>query len=139
MRDFLIFLVVLAIVFFAVGEWRGWYLGVPSSTPVFVYKKDYTSETSRRTINVDALPIRVSGRVSQGIVRVEIIYERPSSFQQGTRGEAAEQIFEEVYRQGQSIAINEVFDAGGGIYTIVLHFEEATGLFRLRLPPSSQL
>ncbi len=141
MRDFLIFLVVLAIVFFAVGEWRGWFLGVPSSTPIFVYKKDFTALTTRRTINQNGMAVRVTGRVQNGSVTIFVVYENRGSFQEGTDGSIREDaiVFEETYRVGQTIAINELFEEGVGFYQIRMVFEDATGLFRVILPQASQL
>ena len=75
----------------------------------------------------------------RGTVTVEVLYEQPGSFQEGTRGARERQVFEEVFSEGQRIAINQTFESGTGIYTVLLHFEDATGLFRVRLPKSSQL
>lgn len=141
MRDFLVFLVVLAIVFFAVGEWRGWYLGVPGSTPIFVYKKDHRTETMRRTLNVNNLPVDLRGTVRRGNVKVEIVFEDRGSFQEGTEGQLRGRVvlFEQEYRAGQRIVVNEAFTAGVGFYLIRMTFEDASGNFRLKVPPASTL
>ncbi len=139
MRDFVVFVVLLTVVFFGVGEWRGWYLGVPAQTPIFVYKKDHAAQTTRRTINRDDLPLTLSGKVSRGEVDVEVIFEQPESFQTGATARPPRTLFEQTYRQGQRIAITEDLDAGRGIYRVVLTFHDATGLFRLGLPTSSEL
>ena len=139
MRDFLIFLAVVAAIFFGVGEWRGWYLGVPSQTPMFVYQKDYVAEASRRTINRDELPVKLVGRVRQGRVTVAVVYEDVGSFQAGRAAGGSEVVFEETYREGQLIALNESFEEGRGIYRVRLDFDDATGVFRLELPKAAEL
>lgn len=41
MKTLLGWIVVLSVIFFGVGEFAGgWYLGVPSQTPLLVYKKN---------------------------------------------------------------------------------------------------
>ena len=141
MRDFLIFLVVLTIIFFAVGEWRGWYLGIPGQTPIVVYKKDHMAQTTLRTINQNNLPMNLTGTVRRGLVKVEVIFEDRGSFQDGTEGQLRGRVvmFEEEYRSGQRIVINEAFVAGVGYYIVRLTFEDASGTFRMTLPKSSQL
>lgn len=139
MRDLLGFLLVLAAVFFIVGETRGWYLGVPTQTPVLLYKKDFTAETTRRTVMRDDMPVSFSGQVRRGEVTVTVRYEQPSSFQTGQAGRAPVTLFERSYRQGENIALNEVFDAGGGIYTVEANYQDATGLFRVGMPGGSEL
>ena len=81
MRGFITFLIILAIVFFAVGETRGWYLGYPTQTPILVYKKDHTAETSRRTLSRTDMPVRFTGEVQRGSVHLEVRYQRPSRSQ----------------------------------------------------------
>ena len=139
MRGFLTFLVILAIVFFAVGETHGWYLGVPSHTPVFVYKMTATGEASRHTFNVDALPVKLMGTVRHGSVEVKVVFQRPSSFQSGTAAGPKDTLFDQTYQTGDHIAIDRSFKGGQGDYSVVLSFTDATGLFRLNLPPESEL
>jgi len=139
MREFLGFVLFAAIVFFAVGETVGWNVGVAGSTPVFVYKRDGGASTARRTIQRDAMPIEVEGRVRDGQVRVQIVYQDTGSFQTNRSAEPPELVFEETYQRGQRIAIDEVFDEGRGEYTIDLTFSGATGLFRVVVPDNSQL
>ncbi len=139
MRGFLTFLVLLVIVFFAVGETHGWYLGVPSHTPVFVYKMTATGEAGRHTFNVDAMPVRLTGTVRHGSVEVKVIYQRPESFQSGTPAGAADTLFDRTYQTGDRIAIDEDFKGGQGDYTVQLQFNDATGFFRLFLPTEAQL
>ncbi|UCH26742.1 MAG: hypothetical protein JSV66_03590 [Trueperaceae bacterium] len=127
------------VVFFGVGEWRGWYLGVPAQTPMFIYKKDHVALATRRTINTEHLPFEVSGKVQRGNVKLEVLYELTASFQNRTKGAPERSLFEQVYTKGQTIAINERFEAGKGIYRVRLTFSDATGLFSLKLPTSSQL
>lgn len=139
MRDFLLFLLFLAAIFFVVGEWRGWHLGIPSQTPVMVYKSTSATRATRRTINTDHMPVRVSGRVRAGELTVRVIYTDMGSFQNSTAGRAPDEIFEETYRAGQMVTLNEVFDEGRGQYQIVMEFRDATGVFGVDLPTSSQL
>lgn len=139
MRQLLVFAAVLAIVFFAVGEWRGWYLGIAGQTPILVYKKDHVAEIDRRTITLDHLPVTISGEVRNGTVRVTVIYERPASFQTGAAALPAQTVLERSFAAGQEITIDELVQEGQGDYTIRLEFEDATGLFRVRVPPAAQL
>ena len=139
MRDFLLFLLFLAVIFFVVGEWRGWHLGVPAQTPVMVYKSTSTARATRRTINRDQMPVGVSGRVRNGEVTLRVIYRDTGSFQTNTAGREPEEVFEETFRMGQVIGLNEVFDEGRGEYQIVLEFRDATGVFGVDLPTSSEL
>ena len=52
---------------------------------------------------------------------------------------ALDHLGDEAPNQGQMIAINEVFDAGRGVYSVMIHFDDATGLFRIKVPKSSDL
>jgi len=139
MRGFITFLVIAAIVFFAVGETHGWYLGIPSHTPVFVYKMSAEGQATRQTFNVDALPVHLTGSVRHGSVAVKVIFQRPESFQSGKSSGPDDTVFEQTYQKGQRIAIDRSFQAGKGDYTVVLIFKDATGLFRLRVPNENQL
>ncbi len=48
-------------------------------------------------------------------------------------------VFERTFQQGQRIALNELVDEGRGNYRTELLFENATGVFNLKLPNSSEL
>jgi len=139
MREFLGFVLFAAIVFFAVGETVGWNVGVAGSTPVLVYKRDGGASTARRTVQRDAMPVEVAGRVRDGQVRVQIVYQDTGSFQTNRSAEPPELVFEETYQRGQRIAIDEEFGEGRGEYTIELTFIGATGVFRVTVPDNSQL
>jgi hypothetical protein len=139
MRDLLGFLLVLAAVFFVVGELRGWYLGVPTQTPILLYKMDHVAETSRRTVMRDDMPVSFSGLVRRGAVTVAVTYERPASFQTSAQGRPQQTVFERTYRAGEQIALNEVFALGGGVYRVKVTYQDATGLFRLDMPGGSDL
>jgi len=139
MRGFLIFLVLLVIVFFAVGETHGWYLGLPSHTPVFVYKMTARGQATRQTFNADALPVRLTGSVRHGNVEITVIFQKPESIQSNKQAGPQDTIFDRTYQAGDRIAIDQSFKSGKGDYTIVLQFNDATGLFRLRLPNENQL
>lgn len=134
MRGLLTFLIVLAIVFFAVGETRGWYLGVPGQTPIMVYKKDHFAETTRRTLQRTDMPVRFTGEVKRGAVTVVVGYQKPGSFQTNQAAGAERKLFEETFRAPQRIAIDRIFESGGGVYTVTVTYEDATGMFKLEVP-----
>ena len=138
-KDFLVTCVVLAVIFFAVGEWRGWYLGVASQTPMYVYKKDYVAQATRKTINSDDLPFEVSGNVQQGSVTVAVFYERPFSIQTGAPALPERKVFEQTYSRGERIDLERVVSEGRGVYRVQLRFDDATGLFRMSLPTAAEL
>lgn len=139
MRDFLGFLVFGLIVFFVVGETVGWNVGIAGQTPVLVYKRDGSALASRRTVMSDAMPVTVEGRVRDGDVVLRVVYEDTGSFQTNQAGEPPELVFEETYRRGQRIAVDEVFEEGRGVYRVELTFRAATGVFRVGLPDGSEL
>ncbi len=139
MRDILIFLLFIVAVFIGVGEWRGWYLGIPGTTPVLVYKMDHRAVVERRTISRTDMPIRMEGRVRQGTVTVQVTYERPPSIQTNAQPLPERVVFEQVYRAGQRIVLNQTFDEGGGVYRIRVTYADASGNFTFTLPTSSQL
>lgn len=139
MRDFLGFLVFGLIVFFVVGETVGWNVGIAGQTPVLVYKRDGSALASRRTVMSSGVPVTVEGRVRDGDVVLRVVYEDTGSFQTNRAGEPPELVFEETYRRGQRIAVDEVFEEGRGIYRVELTFRAATGVFRVGLPDGSEL
>ncbi len=139
MRQFLVFLVVVAVALFAIGEWRGLYLGILGQTPVVAYKTDHTAQSSRRTINASSLPVNLSGTLRDGTLVVRVTYERATSFQTGAAAQARETVFERTYRRGERVALNELIQEGTGTYTVWLEFGQATGWFRLRLPTGAEL
>lgn len=139
MRDFLVFCVVTGVLFFGVGEWRGWYLGIPSQTPMFVYKKDHVASATRRTINLREMPVRVTGSVQEGEVTVVVFHERPFSYQTSQPAKPETKVFERKFSRGQRIAINESIDQGYGFYRVALEFEDATGYFSMKLPTNAEL
>lgn len=139
MRDLFVFCIVLGVLFFGVGEWRGWYLGVASQTPVYVYKKDFVTHATRRTINRDSMPLVVSGDVQRGNVTVSVFFERPISFQTSQQPQPEQKVFERTFSRGQRIDLDQVLAEGHGIYRVQLRFDDATGLFQVRLPTSAQL
>jgi hypothetical protein len=139
MRGFLTFVILVVVVFFAVGETHGWYLGIPSHTPVFVYKMTATGQASRQAFTAEAIPVLVSGSVRHGSVEVKVIFQRPESVQKNMPAGPQDTIFDRTYQTGDRIAIDQTFKAGQGDYTVVLQFNDATGLFRLRLPNENLL
>lgn len=139
MRDFLIFVVLATIAFFAIGETAGWQLGVPGQTPVYVYKQDGIATAERRTIRANAMPIEVSGRVRDGSVAVRVVYQDLGSFQTNRPADDPEVLYEEVFPEGRAIALERLFEEGAGEYSVELRFSGATGLFRMPMPNSSEL
>lgn len=139
MRELFGFLVFLTIVFFVVGETVGWNVGVPGATPVGLYKRSGTITAERATVRASGMDLGVSGRVRNGEVEVEIVYQDTGSFQAQRAPEPAETIFERTYRRGERIAIDELFDEGRGDYRVTLRFLDATGLFTIRFPSNVDL
>lgn len=139
MRDFLIFVAILAALFFGIGEWQGWYLGIPGQTPVFVYKKDAVGELTRRTVNRNDFPFEVTGTVRRGKVTVEGYYQQGASFQANTPAGSEQRVFKQEYGEGQRIDLQDAMRQGTGYYRIRLVFEDATGLFRVGVPRGSEL
>jgi hypothetical protein len=139
MRDVLGFLVFGLIVFFVVGETVGWNVGVAGQTPVWVYKRDGTASAQRRTITRGDMPVEVEGRVRDGQVDVTVVFEDRGSFQTNRAPDPASVVFEESFRSGQRIAIDEVFEEGRGSYLVELRFHGATGVFRVRMPTGTEL
>lgn len=139
MRDIVIFFLFIAAVFLGVGEWRGWYLGVPGSTPVIVYKMDHRAVTERRTVNRDDMAMAMAGQVRRGSVTVQVTYERPISIQTGAAPLPERVVFEQVYRTGQRVNIDQIFDEGPGVYRLRVTYVDVTGNFTFRFPSASQL
>jgi hypothetical protein len=139
MRGFLMFVVFLAAVFFGVGEFKGWTVGIPSQTPLMVYKSDSWLGATRRTVNRQDFPFTISGKVNAGKVRVEGYYELPTSFQSGKAGKPEKLVFEEEFGKGQTISISETLKNGQGQYRLRILFEEATGVFRVKVPKGIEL
>ena len=139
MRGLITFLIIVLIVFFAVGETRGWYLGFPTQTPILVYKQDHTAETSRRTLSRTDMPIRFTGEVRRGSVQIEVRYQRPSSFQTSSGAGPEQVVFDQTWTRGQRIAFDRLFELCGGIYTVEVTYTDATGIFRLEMPDGIEL
>ena len=139
MRGLITFLIIVAVVFFAVGEARGWYLGYATQPPILVYKKDHVADTSRRTLSRTDMPVRFTGEVRRGSVHLEVRYQRPSSFQTSSGAGAEQVVFEQTWTRGQRIAFDRLFELGGGVYTVYVTYTDATGLFRLNMPDGIEL
>ena len=141
MRTLLGWLVVLAVVFFGVGEFAGgWYLGVASQTPVLVYKKTVAKAVTRRAQSATELPFEVNGVLQSGTLTVQGIYERPESFQNPDAASSAAQVyFTQTFPAGRPIHISETLRQGAGIYTVRLIFRDATGRLSVAVPNNSAL
>ena len=131
MRPLLQFLGFCFIVFFTVGELQGWYIGVPPSSPMLLYKMDREVNIRRDVRLEDDFSFDLRGQVRDGSVEVEAFYEIPSSFQQGTQGKSAKKVFDEVYSTGETIDISKILKAGQGRYTVRIVYQDTTGVFRL--------
>ena len=139
MRPLLQFVGFCFIVFFIVGEFQGWYLGLPPQTPMYLYKMDKTVNITRDTHFNDALDLNMRGRVRRGNVTVEVYFEVPPSFQANSAGIAPKLIFSEAFYVGQTVSIFDTLDEGKGRYTLRIHYQDATGSFTLKLPSENQL
>jgi hypothetical protein len=139
MRGLLMFVVFLAAVFFGVGEFKGWTVGIPAQTPLMVYKSDSWLGATRRTVNRQDFPFTVSGKVNAGKVRVEGYFEVPTSFQSGKAGKPEKLVFEEEFSKGQTISIIETLKNGQGQYRLKILFQDATGVFRVKVPKGIEL
>lgn len=139
MRDLVIFLLLVAAVFIGIGEWRGWYLGVPGTTPVVLYKMDHRAVTDVRTVTRSDMPIRVEGRVRRGTLTVAVTHERPTSFQTGEPALPERVLYEGTFNRGQRVMLNDLFDAGRGIYRVRMTYADVSGIFRFTFPRPSEL
>ena len=141
MRGLIQFAVFLAIVFFVVGEFLGgWYVGVPPQTAMYVYKKTTTATVTRRTLTSKEFPFSIEGRLDRGTLTVEGIFERPSSFQDGTIKPLAPKVyFTETFSEGERINISKVLKQGAGIYTLRFIYNDASGTVRIDVPSNHEL
>lgn len=139
MRPLLQFFGFCFIVFFAVGELQGWYVGVAPQTPMFLYKQDQTVNVKHDVELDKGLTFDLEGQVRHGKVRVEAYFEVPPSFQQGTQGKAARLVFEEEFSTGQHISLEETLNNGRGRYTVRIIYRDAIGIFKLGLPEGGTL
>src|SRR5690606_36425145 len=105
-----------------------------TQTPILLYKMDHVAETSRRTVMREDMPVRFSGLVRRGSVSVTVLHERPARFQPGAQGRPETTVFERTYRTGEQIALNEVFQPGGGECRLEVAYQAAPGVFRLHMP-----
>lgn len=117
--------------FFIVGEWQGWYVGFPPSSPMFLYKMNREVNIRRDVRLEDTFSFDLSGRVRDGMVQVEAYHEIPPSFQQGTQGQKAKKVFEQVFSPGEQIDLSKVIKSGQGRYTLRIIYQNTTGVFRL--------
>ena len=140
MRGSIQVLAAAVIIFFGVGEFLGgWYAGVAPGTPVLVYKKTHTTTLTRRVAG-DTFTFSLDGEVRGGAVTVEGLYERPASYQ--NPGQAAlppRREFGKRFGPGERVNVKETLKAGAGVYRVRVTFEEATGLFHIRVPAASEL
>jgi hypothetical protein len=138
MRDLVIFIVLLVVIFFGVGEWRGWYFGNPPQTAMFLYKKDYVHEQEWEIRSIDNLPFEFKGKVGRGTVDVQVYYERRKSLQDNNAPIIPKrQIFQQEYRVGETIALDEVFRQGIGQYSVLITFSDASGTFNMEVPSAN--
>lgn len=141
MSSWVKWLAFLTIVFFGVGEFAGgWYLGVPPQTPMMVYKKTTSKQLTRRTLLSNEFPFSVDGTLQSGTLTVQVVYERPASFQNMNAKPLAPKLyFEETFTSDSPVHLAETMKNGPGIYTIRLVFEDATGRVSVDVPMNSEL
>lgn len=138
MKGFFQFAIVAAIIFFGVGEWRGWNVGVMPQTPLFLYKTTSSRSTVRRITGfAPGLEFNLSGQLSRGSMRMVVTFERPDSVQTA-RDDAVplEQVYEIEFLANQPIVASEFLELGTGFYRFRLFFNDATGRVSLDLPTS---
>jgi len=136
-RGLIQFAIFIAAIFFIVGNFfGGWYLGILPQTQAFLYKKTYTATVTRRAISRSDLPFTIKGKLSDGSVTLQAIYEKPTSFQNPNRKAIAPKVyFEETFEANQPILISEELELGQGVYRIRLQFTDATGRIEVEVPP----
>lgn len=140
MRGLLTFALILVVIFFGVGEWRGWLLGLPSQTPFLVYKMTTVHTQERRARTASEFTFSLEGRLRRGRLVVEGSYERPGSFQTpGQQAQPERIVFRDEFHAGDPVQVNQRMSQGSGIYRVRMRFDDATGTFRLQLPPGHQL
>jgi hypothetical protein len=138
MRDIVIFLLLIVAVFIGIGEWRGWYLGVPG-THARRRVQDGPPRGHRRP---HRHPLRHAdphgGSRAPWTVTVEVTHERPASFQTGeARSRSASCTSRPSARARGSRS--DVFEAGRGIYRVRVTYADVSGTFRFTLPAPSEL
>jgi hypothetical protein len=139
MRALLQFLGFCFIVFFVVGEFRGWYVGMATQTPMLLYKGSQAIEVTRDVLYEDQFDFDLRGKINDGTVRVEAFFEIPPSFQTGTAGKAPKKVFDEEFGTGQDIQLNEILKSGKGRYTVRILYENVTGIFRMNASGQGRL
>jgi hypothetical protein len=139
MRALLQFLGFCFIVFFIVGEFRGWYVGMATQTPMLLYKGSQAVEVTRDVLYEDQFDFDLRGKINNGNVHVEAFFEIPPSFQAGTTGKAPKKVFDETYSIGQDIQLNEILKSGKGRYTVRIIYENVTGIFRMNASGQGRL
>lgn len=139
MRALLQFLGFCFIVFFVVGEFQGWYVGMATQTPMLVYKMDKAVEVTRDVLYEDQFDFDLRGKVNDGTVRVEAFFEIPPSFQAGTAGKAPKKVFDEEFSTGQEIQLDKILKSGKGRYTVRILYEDVTGIFRMNASGQGRL
>jgi hypothetical protein len=139
MRPLLQFAGFCFIVFFAVGELQGWYVGMPPNTPMYLYKMDKTVNIVRDVKYADELDVSMNGKVNRGSVLVEVFFEIPPSFQNGSTGTKPKLLYSEEFYVGQRLNVAEYIKKGKGRYTVRLTYNDVTGTFKLKLPRESEL
>ncbi len=138
MRDNIIGLIVLTGVFFGIGEWRGWNIGLAGQTPIFVYKKVAQSRVVRRVRVEDSLPFHLNGQIKNGDLTVKGFFKTAANFETSAREGKEKLLFKQNFVKGQKIDLEKVLRAGKGIYIIELDFHETTGLFNLKVKKAAK-
>lgn len=139
MKELLGFVAVMAGLFFGVGEFKGWTLGLPSQMPVMVYKSDGNVTAERRLTTATQLPFEMTGQVKRGSVTVQAFHQTAGSYQQQKAAGKEQAVFEQTFTKGETINLKEILANGNGNYRIEFKFNDATGVFNVDLPKGSEL
>lgn len=138
MRDNIIALLVFVGLFFGIGEWQGWNIGIAGHTPTLVYKKDAQVRVVRRVRVDNELPFRFKGTLRDGSLIVKGIFKTAANFETNAREGKDKLIFKEEYHKGDKINIEHTLQSGKGVYVIELDYKEATGFFNLDVAKTRQ-
>lgn len=138
MKDNIIGLVVLIGIFFGIGEWQGWNIGMAGHTPVLVYKKDAQVRVIRRVRVDNELPFSFKGTLNNGDLIIKGFYKTPANFEKNTLEGKDKLIFQEEFHKGDKVNIEHILKSGQGIYVIEMDYKEATGFFNLNVAKTRQ-
>ncbi len=138
MRDNIIALLVFLGIFFGIGEWQGWNIGLAGNTPTLVYKKDAQVRVVRRVRVDDQLPFTFKGNLSDGDLIIKGFFKTAANFETNAHEGKDKLIFKEEFHKGDKVNIEHILKSGKGVYVIELNYKEATGFFNLKIDKTRQ-